>query len=97
MKIDKDLKEKILDFLKASKDENLRIGELIKMLNLSERTIQKWKNKKDLTDKRKGSEKNVHNKLSESERKKVVEYCCSPEYADLTPYVIYNSLLDRGI
>lgn len=97
MKIDKDLKQMILDFLKDSKAENLRIGELIKMLNLSERTIQKWKKKKDLTDKRKGSEKTVHNKLSESEREKVVEYCCSHEYADLTAYVIYHSLLDRGI
>lgn len=36
-------------------------------------------------------------RLSGAERDLVIAVCCSPEYADVSPYAIYADLLDKGI
>ena len=53
--------------------------------------------KNGTADKRKGSERKISRKLTPEERQRIYQELCSPEYKDLNPNEIYNSLLDKGI
>ncbi len=73
----------------------VRLSELAKYFQLSERTIQRW-NRNGTGDQRKGAKKSVPRKLSEEERDKVYETCCSQRFKDLNPHEIYHTLLDEN-
>ena len=90
-------KQDILDFI----DFYVVLGivhqkTLCKYLGISVRTIQRWR-KNGTADKRKGSERKISRKLTPEERQRIYQELCSPEYKDLNPNEIYNSLLDKGI
>ena len=90
-------KQNILDFI----DFYVVLGivhqkTLCKYLGISARTIQRWR-KNGTADKRKGSERKIPRKLTPEERRRIYQELCSPEYKDLNPNEIYNSLLDKGI
>ena len=90
-------KQDILDFI----DFYVVLGivhqkTLCKYLGISVRTIQRWR-KNGTADKRKGSERKIPRKLKPEERRRIYQELCSPEYKDLNPNEIYNSLLDKGI
>ena len=90
-------KQDILDFI----DFYVVLGivhqkTLCKYLGISVRTIQRWR-KNGTADKRKGSERKIPRKLTPEERRRIYQELCSPEYKDLNPNEIYNSLLDKGI
>lgn len=69
---------------------------MCKYLDISSRTIQRWR-KNGLTDKRKGALKTVPKKLSEEEVSTIYKLLCSNEYKEMTPVEAFNSLLDKGI
>lgn len=66
------------------------------MLGLSLRTYERWKKSPDKTDRRKGASKNVPNKLSDSEKKKILLIANSQDFASLPPSQIVPSLADKG-
>lgn len=47
-------------------------------------------------DKRKGAEKHVSNKLTETEKDKVIEVCCNEKYRNLNPNEIVPILAENG-
>ena len=67
-----------------------------KALEVSERTLQRWKTSPDQLDKRVNPTHTPSNKLSEFERERVVRVCNLPEYADLPPCKIVPKLADKG-
>ena len=65
------------------------------VLEISLRSYQRWE-RGDIHDRRKGAAKTVKRKLSEDERREVVDISCSQEYKDLTPYEIVAILAENG-
>lgn len=70
-------------------------------LGISVRTLQHWSNNRHnapLADKRSTAVRNApSNKLSDAERRRIIEICNSPEFASFPPNVIVPTLADRGI
>ena len=64
-------------------------------LGLTARTLQRWVSRP--VDGRRGPNHDPANKLSERERRKVVEVATSPEYRDRSPKQVVPLLADRGI
>lgn len=65
-------------------------------LGLDVRTVQRWKAQNVGDDRRYGPKKAPSNKLTEAERKKVVEVATSPAFRDLSPKQIVPKLADAG-
>jgi transposase InsO family protein len=66
------------------------------VLEISPRTIERWKASESGEDGRKGPRKRPANKLSEMERKRFLQVVNSPEYRDLSPKQIVPRLADKG-
>lgn len=66
------------------------------VLGISIRTFQRWRDGGE-QDGRKTASRRVVRKLSEEERDRIAAVCCEPAYADVSPYVFYADLLDKGI
>jgi putative transposase len=66
------------------------------VLGFSIRTYERWKNSSDKTDRRKGASKNTPNKLSDSEKRKILSIANSKDFASLPPSQIVPTLADRG-
>jgi len=67
------------------------------ILELSERTFQRWLKDTDREDKRKGSIRKVGNKLNDKEKEMIINTACSPEYRDFTPYQIVADLSSKSV
>ena len=78
-------KQSILNFLEENKQ--VRLSTLCKYLEISTRTIQRWK-KDGLKDNRKGAEKSVPKKLSKEEELAIYSLCCSNEYKEMNPFTL---------
>jgi len=74
----------------------VRLETLCRYIGVSARTIQRW-NKYGPVDRRKGAEKKVPRAFTATERVNIYRTACSPEYKDMNPHEVYNSLLDKGI
>jgi len=79
--------------IKEAKDAGARIFKACEVLDISVRTLKRWKSG-NTQDIRKGAVKSVPIKLSEKERQAIIDVCCQKEYQDLTPYEIQVMLLD---
>jgi len=66
------------------------------MIGISVSTYGRWRCSGNQRDRRRGARKQVHRRLSEAERQRIVDVCCEDRFADLTPYAIYAILLDEG-
>ncbi len=66
------------------------------MAEISPRTVQRWKAQAGSTDGRMGPKQVPKNKLTEKERKRILEVANSPEYRDLSPKQIVPRLADQG-
>lgn len=86
-------------FLKAvneARKNGARMSAIAGMSEISVRTIQRWQ--KDTTfDRRKGSRRHIPHKLTEKERRKILETACSREFINNYPPEITAILADRGI
>ena len=65
------------------------------ILNISIRTIERWGNA-NLNDKRKGARRHIGNKLTEEEKKMILNIVNQPEYRDLPPCQIVPLLADKS-
>jgi putative transposase len=72
-----------------------RLETACNVLGLRARTIQRWGD--DESDGRCGPRRPPANRLSDSERRKLIRVATSPEYRDLSPKQIVPQLADRGM
>ena len=81
-------------------DESVRNGarqrKVCEAMEISTATYRRWQAGK-ISDKRKGAEKDVPRKLTDSERKEIIEISCDKKHRDMNPYEIHANLLDKGI
>lgn len=89
-------REKAIKLIEEAKQNGARITKACEAIEISIRTFKRWKSGK-LLDQRKGAEKRLPKKLSEEERKAILDTCCSVEFRDLNPYEIQVILLDTNI
>lgn len=67
------------------------------VIGLCLRTVLRWRAEQDSDDRRSGPRSSPAHKLTEAERKRILEIAASPEFRDLSPKQIVPRLADRGI
>ncbi len=67
------------------------------LLGLTLRTVQRWIEADDMTDKRTSTKKQPPNRLTELERQRIINTANSAEYGHLPASKIVPKLLDKGI
>ena len=72
-----------------------RKSEACPIVGISTRTMERWETD-DIGDKRPIVEKKPINKLSEIERKNIINVCCSDQFKDASPKVIVPILAENG-
>jgi putative transposase len=75
--------------------QGARYHRACEILGLTARTLQRWVTSD--SDRRRGPTRAPANKLSETERRKVIAVATSPEFRDASPKQIVPLLADRGI
>jgi putative transposase len=79
-------------------DAGARLENSCEVLEITPRTIQRWRKQGDQGfDRRFGPKTPPGNKLSKTERKKVLEAANRPEHRDLSPKQIVPRLADEGV
>ena len=87
----------ILALLDEAVSAGARLGRSCEVMDLAPRTIQRWREQGDGGfDRRFGPKTPPPNKLSQAERKKVLDVANRPEYRDLSPKQIVPRLADEG-
>jgi transposase InsO family protein len=89
----------ILELIAEARAAGARLGPCCKVVELDVRTVQRWLNKgpDGGVDERRGPKKPPRNKLSEQERRQVLDVVNAPKFADLSPHQIVPKLADSGI
>ncbi len=85
-----------LEFITEAVKKGLTLGAACDQLNLSPRTVQRWKKPGTSDDRRCGPRRQPANRLSGAERKRVLEVANSEEFRELSPKQIVPRLADRG-
>jgi transposase InsO family protein len=88
-------KEVVAMIMETNKD-GVKLSVVCDCVGISTRTFQRWNNDNGFIDKREGSKKRIGNKISDEERVKIIEVCCSPKFRDLTPCEIIPILAEEG-
>jgi putative transposase len=86
----------ILALLCEATDAGARLAKACEMIDLSVRTVQRWRSQDVGEDRRRGPSTPPGNKLSPEERKAILETVNLPEYRDLPPSQIVPRLADEG-
>lgn len=86
----------ILGLIAEAEKSGARLEASADILDLSARTIIRWRKKGNDDDRRKGPSLPPSNKLSEEERIKIVDVANSASYRDLSPKQIVPKLADQG-
>lgn len=86
----------ILNELSNAVKAGCRLEVACRDINISIRTIQRWKKRQKLDDLRTIVKKKPKNKLSEEEINEIIKVINSKKYRDLTPYEIVPLLTDEG-
>lgn len=97
LKHDHDLRQYVLSLIDEAVKAGARQSRACKILDIEERTIQRWRAQDVGTDQRRGPRNGPANKLPEEQRKEIIEIVTSPEFCDLSPQQIVPTLADRGI
>jgi len=87
---------RILGLIGEAVEAGARQQPACELIGLSERTLERWRAKDVDDDRRHGPKTTPGNKLSEVERKRVLEVVNSPEYRSLSPKQIVPRLADQG-
>jgi len=87
----------ILSLLTEATDSGARLEKACEMIDLSVRTVQRWRSQEIGEDRRRGPLTPPANRLSPEERQEVLEVVNLPEYRDLPPTQIVPRLADEGI
>jgi putative transposase len=87
-----------VELIKEAMDSGARLEPACKEIGISTRTFERWtEGGQVVVDQRQFVKKTPKNKLSEEERKKVLEVVNSKEFVDLPPSQIVPKLADAGI
>src|SRR5690625_8015969 len=84
----------LIDDAVASGARHFRACEV---LGISTRTLRRWRDDSDLTDRRKGADKSCPHALSEEEKARIVDVSNQPEYVSLPPGQIVQHLANAGM
>ena len=85
-----------LSRLEKAQASGARLAPACEVMGVHPRTVQRWKRRGGGDDRRAGPRRVPANKLSASERQKVLEVATSPEFRDLSPKQIVPTLADWG-
>lgn len=88
-------KRQIMAAVAIARRAGARISSICNILEVSDRTLQRWQQNIE-PDKRKASVRTVQHKLTDSERKRVIEIACSSRFKDLYPSEIVAVLAQEG-
>jgi transposase InsO family protein len=67
------------------------------VLDISTRTLRRWRGAESLVDARKGADRHCPHALSEEEKQRMIEMCNNEEFRSLPPSQIVPRLADKGI
>jgi putative transposase len=87
----------MLALIQEARQEGASLDAACARLGVSARTIQRWKKPETVEDRRCGPHTSPANRLSASERRRVLEVANSPEFRDKSPKQIVPALADRGL
>ena len=90
-------REEIITLIDKAQASGARQSQACKIIGISAKTLQRWKEADKPYDGRLDAEHNPANKLSEIERQRIIRTCNKPEYAALSPSKIAPTLADQGI
>ena len=85
-----------LKLIAEAVEKGLSLEAVCAQMGLSPRTVQRWKKPSTSEDSRRGPKTQPANRLSEAERKRVLEVANSEEFRELSPKQIVPRLADRG-
>jgi len=91
----KDDRERLVSAITEAVKAGARKEHACNILGLNIRTLQRWE-KSSIGDRRSLIKKKPANKLSKTERSRILAICCSDEYKDLTPNEIVPLLAAKG-
>lgn len=86
-----------LDAIDEAVKAGARRERACEILGLSVRTVQRWRTPEKAEDRRAGPRTSPSNKLTPSERKRVLEVVNSEKYRNLSPNQIVPQLADTGV
>lgn len=91
-------RDQVMDLVAEAVGSGARQWRACEVITLSERTLQRWQNDKaeGACDRRPARVQTPKNRLSDLERKRVLEIANSPEFGHLPPSQIVPQLVDRG-
>jgi len=91
----KELKEEVLQLVQEARDAGARLKVICDYIGISAKSVQRWKGKTDLQDKRKGP---THSpaRLSLQEENQVLQIANSKEFRSKSPHQIVPKLADQG-
>lgn len=87
----------IIKLIEEAVGSGARLSAAAELVGLSARTVIRWQKQSGGRDDRKGPKNPPANKLSEQERRQVLDTANSPQYRDLSPKQIVPQLADQGI
>jgi transposase InsO family protein len=89
----------IIELINEAREAGARLGPCCKLIELDVRTVQRWlkQGPDGGEDRRRGPGCPPANKLTDEERRTVLEIVTSPEFVDLAPHQIVPKLADMGI
>ena len=90
-------REQIILWVNEALAQGARQSEACKIINVSAKTYQRWRNARNNQDGRLTSKNSPPNKLSEFERKAIMDLINKPDYANLPPQKIVATLADKGV
>src|SRR5262245_47325157 len=87
----------ILGLVRAAMSEGARQSAACAILGIDPRTVERWKAQPVGNDRRAGPRQTPSNKLTDAERRTILETVNQPEYADRSPKEIVPMLADKGV
>lgn len=87
----------ILTAVSEAQASGARLAHAARLVGISARTIDRWRAKPDVGDRRCGPHRRPHNALSAAEEAQVVTVLTSSRYAGLSPKQLVPQLADEGL
>jgi len=87
----------ILTLVNEAQTAGARLDSASRLVGLSARTIERWREHPHTEDRRQGPQRRPGNALSPSEQARIVAVMTSPEYCKLPPKQLVPRLADQGI
>ncbi|MBE0459998.1 helix-turn-helix domain-containing protein, partial [Pseudoalteromonas prydzensis] len=90
-------RHELIKLITNAQDSGARKEKACELLGLTVRTVQRWIEADNMTDKRTSTIKRPPNRLTELERQRIINTVNSTEYGHLPASKIVPKLLDNGI